>query len=442
MKITFYGAVGVVTGSKYLIQEGDTKLLVDCGLFQGERGLTRHNWDPFPINPESVDAIVLTHAHIDHTGYIPALVKAGFSGPIYSSHATYQTSGVLLLDAANLQEEEAKEHHAPPLYTKEDAQKALGFFKPTDYDAQIQIKSLQVKLIRSGHILGSAFVVVTNGKETLTFSGDLGRPQQPILKAPPYIKATDYLVLEATYGDRIHSQEDPEKILSTVIQETVKKGGVIVIPCFSVMRTQLILYYLYQLQQKNSIPDIPIFLDSPTGISINNLFCKFADEYVLPQPECKAALGIARVTPTVAESKQIDHIKQSAIIIAGSGMADGGRIPFHLQQFLGDAKNTILFVGYQAVGTNGRILVDGAQVIRIYDKEYAVRAAIKTIPSFSAHADAHEIIEWLSHFEKAPKKVFLTHGEPESIAALKKSIEERFKWTVIVPKYMDSFSLE
>lgn len=442
MKITFYGAVGEVTGSKYLVEQNDTKILVDCGLFQGERGLTRHNWDPFPIPPESVDAIVLTHAHIDHTGYIPALVKAGFRGPIYCSHATYQTSIVLLLDSANLQEEEAKRHHSAPLYTKDDAQQALTHFKPTDYDETVQIKSLQATLIRSGHILGSSFVIVSNGKETLTFSGDLGRPKQSILKAPPYIKETDYLVLEATYGDRIHAVDDPEQMLSDVIHETVKKGGVIVIPCFSVMRTQLILYYLYQLQQKNSLPNIPIFLDSPTAIAIDNLFCKFADEYKIAPAECKAALGIARVTPTAAESKQIDHIKQSAIIIAGSGMAEGGRIPFHLQQFIGEAKNTILFVGYQAMGTNGRLLVDGAHVIRISDKDYAVHAAIKTIPSLSAHADAHEIIEWLSHFARAPKKVFLTHGEPESIETLKKSIEDHFKWTVVAPRFAESYDLK
>lgn len=442
MKITFYGAVKEVTGSKYLVEQDDTKILVECGLFQGEKGLTRHNWDPFPIAPDSIHAIVLTHAHIDHTGYIPALVKAGFKGPVYCSQATYETSVVLLLDSANLQEESAKRHQAEPLYTKEDAQRALTFFRPIAYDTMVQIQSLQIKLIRSGHILGSAFVIVSNGTETLTFSGDLGRPEQPILKVPPYIQETDFLVLEATYGDRTHGTEDPEEALREVIHDTVKKGGVIVIPCFSVMRTQLILYYLYQLQQKNSIPNIPIFLDSPTAISINNLFCKFADEYTLAPAVCKAALGIARITPTVAESKEIDHIKQSAIIVAGSGMAEGGRIPFHLQQFITDAKNTILFVGYQSQGTNGRFLVDGGQTLRLYDKDYPVRAAIKTISSLSAHADAQEILEWLAHFKKAPKTVFLTHGDLESMQTLKKSIEERFKWTVIMPSYLESYTLQ
>jgi metallo-beta-lactamase family protein len=443
MKITFYGAVKQVTGSKYLIEHNDAKILVDCGLFQGGKEITQHNWDPFPVAPETIDAIVLTHAHIDHTGYIPALVKNGFKGTIYSSLATYQMTRVLLIDAAHIQEEDAKLHHtATPLYTTIDAEHALTFFKPVDYDTVIQIKSLQVTLLRSGHILGSSFVIVFDGITKLTFSGDLGRPQQPLLKAPPYLQETDYLVLESTYGDRIHAQDDPEQDLSAAIDETVRKGGVILIPSFSVMRTQLILYYLYQLQQKNKIPKIPIYLDSPSAIQIDNLFCTFSQEYILPQTTCKAALGIAIPTPTVEQSKQIDQLKGSAIIIAGSGMAQGGRIPFHLQHYISDAKNTVLFVGYQAKDTQGRHLTDGAHEIYIDHRQYPVRAAIKTIPSLSAHADAQEIIAWLAHFEKSPKKVFITHGELEGMEALKKSIEERFNWNVIIPDPSTSFTLD
>lgn len=443
MKITFLGAVGTVTGSKYLVEQNGTKILVDCGLFQGGDNVTHHNWDQFPIPPETIDAIVLTHAHIDHTGYIPALIKKGFKGPIYCSEATSETSAILLLDSGSLQEEKAKSHQGTePLYTRADALYALQFFKAVAYDTPVTIKSLQITLIRSGHILGSAFIIVSDGKDKLVFSGDLGRPEQPILKSPPYIKEADFLVLESTYGSRVHEEDDPDKMLGDVINETAKRGGVIVIPCFSVMRTQAILYSLYQLKEKKEIPEIPIFLDSPSAIAVTRLFCKFADEYILSPAVCNAAFAIATYISSAEESKRVDRINKSAIIIAGSGMADGGRVPHHLAQFISDPKNTILFVGYQAKYTRGRLLVDGAHDIQIYDKTYPVRAAIKTIHSLSAHADAPEVIEWLSHFEKAPKKIFLTHGEPDAVQALKKRIEERFKVTVVVPTYLQSFDLE
>lgn len=446
MKITFFGGAGTVTGSKYLIEHNDAKILVDCGLFQGVWELTQHNWDPFPIPPETVDAIVVTHAHIDHTGYIPALIKNGFKGPVYCSRATYETCTVLLPDSGNLQEEEAKyhnHHQLPPLYTRQDAEYALRFFKTVAYDTIIQIKSLHVMLIRSGHVLGSAFVTVSDGKQKLTFSGDLGRPEQPLLKTPPPLKQTDYLVLESTYGDRVHEHEDPEEALKAVVHETVQKGGALIIPSFSLMRTQTILYYLYLLKQKNNIPNnVPIFLDSPSGIRITDFFCKFSEEYSISPSVCEAALSVATATPSVEDSKKIDHLRTSAIIIAGSGMADGGRIPYHLQQFISDAKNTILFVGYQAKGSKGRYLIDGEKKIRIHGNEYPVHAQIRSIRGLSAHADSQEIIAWLEHFETKPKKVFLIHGEPEAAQALKKKIEARFGWLVIIPKYLESSELD
>jgi metallo-beta-lactamase family protein len=442
MKITFLGGVGTVTGSKYLVEQNGTKILIDCGLLQGDDSLTHHNWDPLPIDPSTIDALVITHGHIDHTGYIPLLVKNGFRGPIYCSHATSEICAILLLDSGSLQEEKAKIHHTTPLYTKDDAAFSLQFLKTIDYDTQITVKDLQITLVRSGHILGSAFVLISDGKQKLFFSGDLGRPEQPILKSPPYIKETDFLVLESTYGSRVHAEDDPEKMLSTAIHETVKKGGVVIIPSFSLMRTQTILYYLYQLKKKGQLPEIPIFVDSPTGIAINNLFCKFADEQTLSSTLCHEIFTLATPTPTVEESKKIDRISHSAIVIAGSGMAEGGRVPHHLEQFISDPKNTVLFVGYQSKSSRGRQLVDGAKEIQIYDKTYPVRASIKMIHSLSAHADADEILAWLSHFTKAPKRVFLTHGESDSAQALKKKIEERFKWNVIIPAYQQSFDLE
>ncbi|MBY0109491.1 MAG: MBL fold metallo-hydrolase [Candidatus Babeliaceae bacterium] len=451
MKITFLGGVEEVTGSRSLVESGDIKILVDCGLFQGERQVTQRNWDPFPLAAASIDAIVLTHAHIDHTGYIPYLVKNGFKGKIYCSKATYELTAILLMDSGSLQEDEARHRnkkadpaHQPvlPLYTKADALNSLKFFQPVDYDAVFFIKSLQVTLIRSGHILGSSFVIVTDGKQTLTFSGDLGRQDQLIQKSPPHLQQTDFLVLESTYGDRLHKEGDILKDLGDIVNGGMKRGGVLVIPCFVVERTQTLLYYLYQLKQKRLIPDIPIYLDSPMAIKVTDLFCKFTDEHKVPASICKDVFNIATYTPTVEESKQLDQLNRPAIIIAGSGMADGGRVMYHLQHYISDAKNTIAFVGFQAPGTKGHLLVEGLKEIRIYGTYYPVKAEIKTIEMLSAHADYNEILDWLSYFKNQPKKIFLNHGELESAGSLKKKIEERFGWSVVIPKYLESFTLD
>ena len=460
MKITFFGAVKTVTGSKYLIEYENTKILVDCGLLQGTRDLTKHNWDKFPVDPKGIDALVLTHAHMDHTGYIPAFVKKGFKGKIYCSRATYELCAILLVDSGYLQEEQAKRinaynqrrandtnHVNPPrppalpLYTKQDAEDSLRYFQPVDYDTAETINSLQVTLIRSGHILGSSFVVVSDGKERLTFSGDLGRPHQEILKAPPYLKETDYLVLESTYGNRIHEEQDSVKRLGDIINKTVKKGGLTIIAAFAVMRTQTILYFLHQLKTNKIIPAIPIFLDSPEAIKVTNLFCKFKDEHILSESMCNTIFTVATYTPDVEESKKLDMLEQPAIIVAGSGMADGGRVIHHLQHFVSDAKNTFVFAGYQAIGTTGRLLIDGIKEIKIYGQAYPVNAEIVMLNGLSAHSDSKEIIEWLSHFEKPPKKVFITHGEIDAALALQKEIEKRFGWQVVVPQYSDSFDL-
>ncbi len=452
MKITFLGAVEEVTGSKYLIENEGTKILVDCGLFQGPRELRERNWEPFPVDPSSIEAIVLTHAHIDHTGYIPVLVKQGFKGKIYCSRPTYELCEIMLIDSGTLQEEDARKankykysrhHPALPLYTAKDAEHALKFFHVIDYDKIVSFgNSLQIKLISSYHILGASFVLVSDGKETLSFSGDLGHPNQLIMKSPPYLKQTDYLVVESTYGDRLHEQGDPVKVLGEVVNKTIARGGTLVIPSFAVGRTQTILYCLYLLKQKNVIPSVPIFLDSPMAISVTDLYCRFKDEHKLSPNSCPTIFDIATYTRTVEESKRIDQLGSPCILIAGSGMAEGGRVVDHLKYFISDPKNTILFVGFQARGTRGRDLVDGAQEIKLHGKQYPVRAEIKTIYTISAHADYGEILEWLSHFESAPKKVFVTHGEIEAAESLKKKIEERFGWSVVIPKYLESFDLD
>lgn len=449
MKITFLGAVEEVTGSRYLVEHENAKILVDCGLFQGGRQVAMRNREQFPVDPKTIDAVILTHAHIDHTGYIPRLVKKGFKGKIYCSKATYALCSILLIDSASLFEEDAqKKRNAGssnrlPLYTVKDANHSLSFFQTIDYDTiQTLNTSLTFKLIASYHILGSAFVVISDGKDQLTFSGDLGRPNQLIMKSPPRLTKTDYLVLESTYGDRRHKGGDPLKILGETVNKTVEKGGVLIIPAFAVGRTQTILYCLYQLQQKKVIPDIPIFLDSPMAINVTNLYCSFKDEHKLLTQVCREAFGIATYTSKVQESKKIDSIDNSAIIIAGSGMADGGRVLNHFKHFISNAKNTVLFVGFQAMGTPGRELIDGVSELKIDGKLYPVRATIKSIDIFSAHADYYEVLDWLGYFKEAPKKIFITHGEIEAAQALQKKIEERFGWSVVIPTYLESFTLD
>lgn len=442
MKITFYGAAQEVTGSKYLIEDGDTKILVDCGLFQGDEEFSSRNWDVFPVEPANIEAIVLTHAHIDHTGYVPLLVRNGFKGKIYCSKATYALCNILLRDCGLLFENESRRTSASPLYTLIDAENALKLFHIVPDEVFSIGKSLKINFIFAGHIPGAKCVVVSNGKQTVTFSGDLGRPDALIMKAPAYIKQTDFLVLESTYGDRLHEKIDPVESLSEIVNDTVKKGGRLIIPAFAVGRSQDILYCLYQLRQKKLIPNIPIFLDSPTAIEVSRIFCSFADEYQISADVCEQMLRVARFTQTVEESKRIDYGKRSSIIIAASGMANGGRVLHHFKHFISGAKNTILFTSFQAEGTNGRILVDGAKEIKIHDALFKVRAEIKMLNIFSAHADYSETLAWLGHLENSPKKIFITHGQLESAQSLKNKIEERFGWSVIVPKYCESFDLE
>lgn len=454
MKITFLGGVEAVTGSKYLIEHDGTSILVDCGLFQGIKENTRRNWDDPSINPEDIDAIVLTHAHIDHTGYIPALLKQGFKGPVYCSRGTFELCSILLIDSGHLQEEDAKRTNIryedaknpkriEPLYTEQDARRALELFKVVDYQTLIKLGgSLTASLIQSGHIIGSSFVIISDGKKTLTFSGDLGRPHQLIMKPPTHIASTDILVIESTYGDRLHAEEDVVAALGKIINDTVRKGGFVIIPSFAVGRTQEVLYCLYQLKQQNKLPAIPIYLDSPMAIAVTDLFCQFREEMHIEPSVCQAIQQLAVYSRTADDSKAIDASSGSAIIIAGSGMADGGRVIHHLAKFIDDRNNTVVFVGFQAPGTPGRALVDGIKKIQIKGSEHAVHARIESINALSAHADYNEILQWLDHFQQAPEKVFVTHGEPEAAESLKHKMIERFGWNVIIPKYQESFDLD
>lgn len=453
MKLTFLGATGTVTGSKYLLEDGGKKFLIDCGLFQGLKELRLRNWDKLPVDPASVDAVILTHAHIDHSGYLPLFIKNGFKGPVYCSEATADLCDILLPDSAHLHEEDAeranrygytKHHPALPLYTQEDARRSLGKFKPVSFGDEHRLNDfLSFKLTHAGHILGAACVHINDGQTKLVFSGDLGRLHDPVMEAPAQIQEADYLVLESTYGDRLHETTDPLDQLEGIITKTAARGGTVVIPAFAVGRAQSLMYYIYKLKTAGRIPDIPVYLDSPMAISATKLLQQHHAEHRLSKDECHAVCGSVFYTKTVEQSKEI-YSKNNGlptIIISASGMATGGRVLHHLKHFIGDPRNTILLSGFQAAGTRGARLAHGETEIKIHGNLYPVRAEIDMLDNISAHADYSEILEWLGHFREAPRKTFLTHGEPEAASSLKFKIEERLGWNVEIPGYQHTEEL-
>lgn len=448
MKITFLGAAGTVTGSKYLLEANGKKILIDCGLFQGYKELRLRNWDKLPINPVTIDLVILTHAHIDHSGYLPLLVKNGFKGKICCSSATLKLCSILLPDSGYLNEEDAKrcnrygysKHHpALPLYTSEDAKQSLEQFQAVEFGKSFAIdEQLIFTLSRSGHLFGSAFITISNGKSVVIFSGDLGRRHDPMLTPPAQLKHTDYLLIESTYGNRLHDKRDPKEMLQEVINSTASAGGHVVIPSFAVGRAQLILYYIYLLKKEKLIPNIPVFLDSPMAISASSLLKEFKNEHKFSPKLCQEICKIARYTSSVEESKKIGEVKVPSIIISASGMAVGGRVLHHLKRLLPDENSTILFTGFQAGGTRGYRLIMGEKSIKIHGEFYPVRAKIFNLHNISSHADYEEILQWLSNFKNVPKMVFITHGEPDSAQSLKEKIEEKFGWNVTVPEYLQS----
>lgn len=451
MKLTFLGATGTVTGSKYLLQDENYRVLIDCGLFQGLKELRLRNWEKFPVDPSSIDAVILTHAHIDHTGYLPLLVKNGFKGPVYCTEATADLCKILLPDTAYLQEEDAARanHHgytrhksALPLYTREDAEAALELLKPLKFATDYKLNDiLSFSYSRAGHILGAACVKISDDQTSIVFSGDLGRPNDPIIHAPAQIQDADYLVLESTYGDRLHENADPLVKMADIIKKTAARGGTVLIPSFAVGRAQSLLYYLHQLKKKHLIPDIPVFLDSPMAIDATRLWQKYHTEHRLSEFECSDVCRTAQYIHKPEESKNLNNIGMPCIIISASGMATGGRVLHHMKHYIGDPRNTILFAGYQAAGTRGARLVHGEKEIKIHGYLYPVRAQIDNLSSLSAHADYQEILDWMGHFRKAPRRTFLTHGEPEAASSLELKIEGHLGWAVEVPKYKQQVEL-
>ena len=461
-KITFLGAARTVTGSKYLLEAEGKKLLVDCGLFEGSKELKQRNWEGLGVGSSTIDWVLLTHAHIDHAGYLPRLVRDGFRGPIYSNAATHELCALLLPDSAHLQEEDAEfaakkgySVHKPPLplYTLPEAKAALERFRVIARAESFTISpQFSVRPHDAGHILGSSWLELTiteNNKQTVVvFSGDVGRYNQPILKDPESPTRADFLLCESTYGDRDHPTGSVEDELADIVNRTAKRGGALVIPAFTVGRTQLLMFYLRKLEEQQRIPRLPVFVDSPMAINVTALYVSHhedhdADFSALEKTGNRDPLNCHEVhmTRTVEESKQINDVVTPCIIISASGMITGGRIKHHLARRLPDARNTVLLVGYQAEGSGGRLLLDGVKYLSIHHEQIPVRAEIVEIGQLSAHAGKSELLRWLSGMQMEPRQTFLVHGEPHALDSFRSSVTAQYHWPVMIPDYRQSFDL-
>jgi metallo-beta-lactamase family protein len=458
--IKFLGAAGSVTGSKYLLDIGDFRLLVDCGLFQGLKELRERNWDEFPVDPAGIQAVVLTHAHIDHSGYLPRLFKQGFQGPVYCTSATADLVRILLLDSAKLQEEEAdtarqkgySRHANPqPLYTTEDVNRVLPQLLPCPYHTEIPItESISLHFRDAGHILGSASLRLhIKGQvqeKNLVFSGDLGRYNQPILTDPQPFTQADILLIESTYGNRESIDHSPEERLAEVVDRMLARDGCLLIPAFALGRTQSLLYYLHRLMESGRIPSLPIYVDSPMAVSVTSLYRNHQSDHKLQAQELDNARD-AFDQPQVhyVNDHHVSHslcdIKRKAIIISASGMATGGRILMHLFHRLPRENDTVLFVGYQAEGTRGRRILDGEPSIRIYGEDVPIRCQIEVLDGLSAHADRSELFQWIDALENSPKRTFVVHGELSEAEPFARALREKKNWNVLIPQYLESFRL-
>jgi metallo-beta-lactamase family protein len=449
--LTFFGAAGTVTGSRYLLDAGGRRILIDCGLFQGQKKLRERNWKPFPVEAASIDAVVLTHAHIDHSGNLPRLVREGYHGRIHCTDATRDLCELLLADSAYLHEQDAKRanrygysrhHPALPLYSAADAKACLKLFDPHPFEAPVTVADgVKVRFRRAGHILGAASVEISVDGRVLVFSGDIGRFDTPVMADPRPFEAADALVIESTYGARLHGGPDPETELSGVISETVSRGGTVLIPSFAVGRAQSLMYFLMRLKQRRAIPNIPVFLDSPMAINASGIYCANIADHKLTEEECRESCGIATYTRSADASKAINGNLDPKIVISASGMATGGRILHHLKFYLPDARNTVLFAGFQASGTRGAALVAGAQRVKIHGANVPVKACVRNLSQLSAHADRDELLRWLSGMKSPPGRIFVTHGEVKSADALRAAIKENFGWEADRPDHFEKVTL-
>lgn len=458
VSVKFLGATGTVTGSRFLLNIGDFRLLFDCGLFQGLKELRLRNWDDFPVDPSTIDAIVISHAHIDHTGYLPRIVKEGFNGPIFCTYPTADLMEIMLLDSAKLQEEEASfahkkgysKHANPlPLYDAEDAKCVLPLLKRFNYDEKIKISErIEIVYRDAGHLLGSAITELylkgDNQTKKIVFSGDIGRAHDAMLHPPTPIEEADILFIESTYGNKDNPALDPAAELEKIVNNSVRKG-VLIIPAFAVGRTQVLLYYLHKLIEEKRIPDVPVYIDSPMAISATYLYYKFPRYHKVDFNQTTFAqqlhTNMLVFVKTAEHSKSLNFIKSNAIIISSSGMMTGGRILHHLYHRLRNPDDTLLISGYQAEGTRGRRLVDKEPTIRIFGEEVPVNCRIENMSSLSGHADREELFTWMRNFKQSPKMTFTVHGEGQDIEAYTRAIRDRMKWKVIQPAYLESVQL-
>lgn len=453
MKLRFLGGVGTVTGSRYLLSDDKHRLLVDCGMYQGVKTLRRRNWAPFPVEPHTIDAVVLTHAHIDHTGYLPALVKHGFKGKIYCTTGTHELAKVLLPDAGFLQEEDARyafrkkfsRHEKPePLFTEQDAHEALKLFESVDYHQPIEpVRGFEVTFTPAGHILGSSCVHVTHKGEsrTVVFSGDVGRQKDVIMCPPEPIHKADVLVCESTYGDRLHKDVDPEGELSAIINNTAARGGTVLIPAFAVGRAQVLLYLIHKLIARKKVPKLPVYLNSPMAIRATEIFCRHHKEHRLSEAQCELIDDKTRFVRTVEESIELNNVRFPCIIVSASGMASGGRVLHHLKALAPNPRNSIVFAGFQAPGTRGDAMVNGATRIRIHGEYWPVKAEVHNLTSLSAHGDYEELLQWLEQGRLQPEKVYITHGENVPADMMRKHIQDKFGWDTEVPELYEEVEI-
>lgn len=448
-KLTFLGGAETVTGSKILVETNTKKILVDCGLFQGLKDLRQRNWEKFPISPHSIDEVILTHAHLDHCGYLPLLVKNGFKGPIHCSEPTRQLAEIILLDSAKIQEEDAeratrhaytKHGKALPLYTIEDVHFCMNNFKSHDLFEWVLLgEEIKFQFLNNGHILGSCFVDLRISDRKVLFSGDIGRSHPMLLYPPKKITEADVIIMESTYGDRIHDTKNVKDELLNVILETVERKGILMIPTFAVERAQELIYILHQLQEEEKLPNIPVYLDSPMGINSTNVYREFQEWQNLPHFHLTHMYDRIQFINSVEKSRGTVFDKKPKIVLAGSGMMEGGRILHYLNNHLDNPKNTLLFVGYQGEGTRGRAILEGAKEIKFFGEYRKVKCQIREISSLSAHADQTEMIDWLRNFKTKPEYVFLNHGEPHQTDAFRQKIEYELGWVVKIPKLNEGF---
>lgn len=450
--LRFLGATGTVTGSRYLVEWQGRRILVDCGVLQGYKQLRQRNRRPFPVRPRSIDTVLLTHAHLDHSGYVPALIKAGYSGRVICTRSTAELCGLILPDSGHLQEEEARyarrrkysDHPRPaPLYTFEDARAALDRLSPVDFDAPVDLgDGIAATFIPAGHLLGAAQIRLKLGHVTLHFTGDLGRKSDPLMRPPAPFPGSDVLVCESTYGNRKHEAFDPEAQLREIINRVAGRGGTLLIPAFAVGRAQGLMYFIARLRTRGEIPDLPVYLDSPMATDATGIYHNHHDEHHVSWKDCTAMFKLARRVRSVEESKALNTSTYPSVIISASGMLTGGRILHHVVNRAGDPRNAILLSGFQAAGTRGAALAAGADHLRIFGRDVPIRAEVIQMDSLSGHADADEILAWLRGAPYPPRMTYVTHGEPDAADTMRFRIEHELGWKARVPEHLETVSLE